>query len=62
MNSPPTLVWLGAEGLGLALAFPDNLNCQACNPPLGQAVLEVPRFGFPPWVFYLLNFPRWILN
>ncbi|MEH2119143.1 hypothetical protein [Nostoc sp.] len=42
MNSPPTLVGLGAEGLGFALAFPDNLNCQACNPPLGQAALEVP--------------------
>ncbi|MEH2465678.1 hypothetical protein [Nostoc sp.] len=62
MNSLLTLQGLGAGGLGLALAFPNDLNCQACNPPLGQAALEVPRFGFPPSVFCLLNFSRWILN
>lgn len=28
LNSPPTLVGKGAGGLGLALAFPHDLNCQ----------------------------------
>ncbi|MEH2420357.1 MAG: hypothetical protein V7K48_05245 [Nostoc sp.] len=60
LNSPPNPCRV--EGLGFALAFLDDLNCQACNPPLGEAALEVPRFGFPPSVFCLLNFPRWILN
>lgn len=58
----PTLQGLGAGGLDFVLAFLDELNCQACNPSLGEAALEVTRFGFPRSVFCLLNFPRWILN